>query len=131
MARYKCSNCDRHETINLFTPEVCSSCGGRMILQIDPERRPRFDFLSTPSEAWLLVHRSIFERLGLSLDTLSGGSRVSNSGTLALIEDPDAIRFMDLWCAREGSISINENHFNPKIVFDWPCLQSGPSTAVA
>lgn len=123
MALYKCATCNQFETINLFTPEACSGCGGRMILQIDPEQRPRFDFLSTPQHAWLLVHRSIFERLGLSLANLSPASRISPNGTIALAEEPDAKRFMDCWQDRHGSISIHENRFSTGIIADWPCAR--------
>ena len=119
MARFQCATCDRVETINLFTPEACSSCGGSMVLIKEPEETPRFDFLSTPNEAWLVVPKDAFCAMGMSIASLNDASRLSPGGALALAEDPDAIRFMDLWQAANGPVALNENPYSVAVIAEW------------
>ena len=128
MADYQCTRCDAFEIVERFTPDACSICGGTLALQETLDTNLRFDFVSTPHNAWLLVHRTTFEHLGLSIDALSSTSRLSPAGTLALAEEPDAIRFMDFWQSRYGPVPINEHPFGTNVIADWPALSAPPPT---
>lgn len=79
-----------------------------------------FDFISTPEDAWLLVPEHLLLELIPDFAPASASTRRSAARVFALAEEPDAIRFMDAWQNKHGSITVRENPYSIAFVADWP-----------
>ena len=51
MAMYQCTNCNAVETIEAFTPEACSSCGGKLSSR-SSQNEPR-EVVYNDTQSWL------------------------------------------------------------------------------
>jgi len=124
MQQFKCTGCGAVETLR-FYPDCCSYCRG-YLARIDNDTTQdsaKFDFISTPNEAWLLVSQSALDTVNIDPDQLSHTSLRSRAKIYALAEVEDAIAFMDRWQARFGIINIRENVVAPNVISDWPSVQ--------